>query len=51
MFPMFAMFTVFAIFIMFAVFDIFNVFFRDIQIFSRAKIYFSNEEGKFGDDR
>ena len=27
------------------------MYFRDIQIFSRAKIYFSNEEGKFGDDR
>jgi len=28
-----------------------NHYTRDIQIFSRAKIYFSNEEGKFGDDR
>ena len=28
-----------------------NHYSRDIQIFSRAKIYFSNEEGKFGDDR
>ena len=24
---------------------------RDIQVFARVKIYFSNEEGKFGDDR
>ena len=28
-----------------------NHYSRDIQIFSRARIYFSNEEGKFGDDR
>ena len=28
-----------------------NHYSRDIQIFSRLKIYFSNEEGKFGDDR
>ena len=28
-----------------------NHYTRDIQIFSRAKIYFSNEEGKYGDDR
>merc|ERR1719481_256470 len=28
-----------------------NHYTRDIQIFSRAKIYFSNEDGKFGDDR
>ena len=28
-----------------------NHYTRDIQIFSRSKIYFSNEDGKFGDDR
>ena len=28
-----------------------NHFTKDIQVFKRAKIYFSNEEGKFGDDR
>ena len=28
-----------------------NHFSKDIQVFNRAKIYFSNEEGKFGDDR
>lgn len=28
-----------------------NLTSKDIQIFSRAKVYFSNEEGKFGDDR
>ena len=28
-----------------------NLFSKDIRIFARAKIYFSNEEGKFGDDR
>jgi hypothetical protein len=28
-----------------------NHYTRDIQIFSQVKIYFSNEEGKFGDDR
>jgi len=28
-----------------------NHYTRDIQIFARAKVYFSNEEGKFGDDR
>jgi len=28
-----------------------NHYTKDIQIFSRARIYFSNEEGKFDDDR
>ena len=28
-----------------------NHFTKDIQIFSEAKVYFSNEEDKFGDDR
>ena len=28
-----------------------NHFTKDIQIFSQAKVYFSNEEDKFGDDR
>ena len=32
-------------------FHINNHYSRDIQVFARAKIYFSNEEGKFGDDR
>ena len=28
-----------------------NHYTKDIQVFSRAKVYFSNEEDKFGDDR
>ncbi len=28
-----------------------NHFTKDIQVFRQAKIYFSNEEDKFGDDR
>ena len=28
-----------------------NHFTKDVQVFREAKIYFSNEEGKFGDDR
>ena len=34
-----------------AVVHINNHFTKDIQIFNTAKIYFSNEEDKFGDDR
>ena len=37
----------------FSTVDVFvnNHFTKDIQVFSRAKVYFSNEEDKFGDDR
>ena len=28
-----------------------NHFTKDIQVFKEAKVYFSNEEDKFGDDR
>ncbi len=28
-----------------------NHFTKDIQVFSEARVYFSNEEDKFGDDR